>query len=94
VPVLVSAEDLAQSQSRRLRRLARELEDEVKALLDGKRPEAPSFQEFLRRQERQHPGFADELLGKEAAALWREGKITLRQLVDRATGRPKTNAEL
>jgi hypothetical protein len=41
-----------------------------------------SFGAFLKRQEKKGPAFVDDLLGPGRAQLWRDGKITLRQLVD------------
>lgn len=49
-----------------------------------------SFDDFLKRQP---AGFADQVLGKGRADLWRAGKITLRDLVS-GTGRPLTLEEL
>jgi len=49
-----------------------------------------SFDDFLRSQP---PDFADEMLGKGRAELWRSGRITLAQLLD-ARGNPLTLAEL
>jgi hypothetical protein len=49
-----------------------------------------TFEQFLNRQP---PAFADKVLGKGRAALWRAGKITLRDLVS-GTGRPLTLEEL
>ena len=47
---------------------------------------ATTFGEFLKRQS---PEFIEESLGTERAALWRAGKITLRDLVS-GSGRPLT----
>jgi hypothetical protein len=52
-----------------------------------------SFGAFLKRQEQKGPSFVDDLLGPGRAQLWRDGKITLRDLVDQK-GRPLTLAEL
>lgn len=41
-----------------------------------------SFAAFLQRQEKKGPAFVDDLLGPGRAQLWREKKITLRDLVD------------
>lgn len=49
-----------------------------------------SFDQFLTRK---GPAYADELLGKGRAQLWRDGTITLSQLLDQ-TGRPLTLAQL
>lgn len=49
-----------------------------------------TFEEFLKRQP---DAFADRVLGKGRAALWRAGKITLRDLVS-GTGRPLTLEQL
>lgn len=52
-----------------------------------------SFSAFLKRQEQKGPAFVDDLLGPGRAQLWRDGKITLRQLVDQ-NGAPLSLAEL
>jgi hypothetical protein len=52
-----------------------------------------SFGAFLKRQEKRGPQFVDDLLGPGRAQLWRDGKITLKQLVDQ-NGRPLTLREL
>lgn len=48
------------------------------------------FDAFLKSKA---PGYADEMLGKGRADLWRAGKITLRDLVN-GQGRPLTTEEL
>jgi hypothetical protein len=52
-----------------------------------------SFTAFLKRQEKKGPSFVDDLLGPGRAQLWRDGKITLRDLVDQ-NGRPLSLKEL
>lgn len=52
-----------------------------------------TFGAFLKRQEQKGPAFVDDLLGPGRAELWRDGKITLAQLVDQQ-GRPLTLDEL
>lgn len=49
-----------------------------------------TFEQFLNRQPK---SFADQVLGKGRADLWRAGKITLRDLVS-GTGRPLTLEQL
>lgn len=48
---------------------------------------------FLERQDKRGPGFVDNLLGDGRAELWRQGKITLPQLLDQS-GRPLTLEQL
>lgn len=57
---------------------------------EGQIPAGTTFDEFLRRK---GDAYADEMLGKGRADLWREGKVTLRDLVS-GTGRPLSIAEL
>lgn len=52
-----------------------------------------SFAAFLKRQEQKGPAFVDDLLGPGRAQLWRDKKITLRDLVDQQ-GRPMSLKEL
>ncbi len=67
-----------------------ELPASTRASLNGQVAADISFDEFLRKQP---AGFADEMLGKGKAELWRSGKITLSQLLN-AEGRPITLREL
>jgi hypothetical protein len=49
-----------------------------------------TFDQFLKSKP---PEFADKMLGKGRAELWRSGKITLNQLLDQR-GNPLTLAQL
>lgn len=63
---------------------------EKKFQLDGSPAPRQSMTEFLRKQTKL---FQDELLGPQKAQMWREGKISLTDLIDQ-THRPLTAAEL
>lgn len=65
-------------------------EGRTRASADGPVEDGTSFSSWL---ERQPPSVADDLLGKGRAQLWRDGNMTLSQLVDQ-TGRPLTLAQL
>jgi len=65
----------------------------MRASMDGLVPADLTYSDWLRRKEVKDPGFADKVLGKGKAKLWREGKITTQQLVN-ASGKPFTLAEL
>ena len=67
-----------------------ELPPGTRASMYGPVAQDLSFDDFLRSQP---PDFADEMLGKGRAELWRSGRITLAQLLD-ARGNPLTLAEL
>jgi hypothetical protein len=56
----------------------------------GQIPADTSFSSFLDRHSKE---YQDELLGKGKAEMWRDGKITLRDLVSQ-NGRPLTLAQL
>ncbi|MDP2644122.1 MAG: phage head morphogenesis protein [Candidatus Doudnabacteria bacterium] len=56
----------------------------------GQIPAGTTFEEFLGRHDK---AYADDLLGPGRAQLWRDGKITLQQLVD-GTGRELTLKQL
>jgi hypothetical protein len=56
----------------------------------GQVPADMSFDAFLKRHD---SAYQDELLGKGKAKMWREGKITLKDLVTQ-NGRPLTLAQL
>lgn len=62
----------------------------TRASVDGQVPGNITFDEFLKSKPK---AFADELLGPARAQLWRDGRITLNQLVD-MRGNPLTVEEL
>lgn len=62
----------------------------ARASKDGPLPASTSFNDFLKRQS---PAFVARVLGKERAALFAQGRITVRDLVS-GTGRELTLAEL
>ena len=66
------------------------LPEGTRASLDGQVPGDITFAQFLRSKP---DSFADRMLGKQRAELWRSGKITLNQLVD-MRGNPLTVEEL
>lgn len=57
---------------------------------EGQISNKTTFDDFLKRKS---TAYVDEMLGKGRAQLWREGKITLKDLVS-GQGRPLTLAEL
>jgi hypothetical protein len=59
--------------------------------MDGQVPEALGFQGWLKAKSQ---AFQDKLLGTQKAALWREGKITLQDLVDPKSGAVMSIKEL
>lgn len=67
-----------------------DLKPTTRASKDGQIDARTSFSAFL---DRQTTAFQDEVLGKGRAALWRAGKITLRDLVS-GNGRPLTLDQL
>lgn len=62
----------------------------TRASMDGQVAADITFADWLRSKP---PAFADDLLGKGRAEMWRDGKITLQQLLD-GTGRELTLEEL
>lgn len=62
----------------------------TRASMDGQVAQNLTFDQFLKNKP---PEFADEMLGKGRAELWRSGKITLNQLLDQR-GNPLTLAQL
>lgn len=62
----------------------------TRASMDGEVAQDLTFDDFLKGKS---PEFADEMLGKGRAELWRSGKITLNQLLDQR-GNPLTLAQL
>lgn len=65
-------------------------DDAERASVDGPVKAKVTFNEFLKGKSEV---FQDDLLGKSKAQLWRDGKITLRQLLD-TSGNPLTLSEL
>lgn len=65
----------------------------MRASMDGQIPADMSFDTWLRKKDEERPGFADDLMGQGKADLWREGKITLQDIVD-SRGQPKSLEEL
>lgn len=62
----------------------------MRSSIDGQVAQDLSFSDFLKSKPAE---FADEMLGKGRAQLWRDGKITLNQLLDQR-GNPLTLAQL
>jgi SPP1 gp7 family putative phage head morphogenesis protein len=63
---------------------------QTRSSIDGQVAADLTFADFLKGKP---PEFADEMLGKGRAELWREGKITLQQLLDQR-GNPLTLQQL
>ena len=66
------------------------IEPATRASMDGLVAADLTFDQFLKNKP---PEFADKMLGKGRAELWRSGKITLNQLLDQR-GNPLTLAQL
>lgn len=79
VPILKSAKEIGFDIPRSTR-----------SSMDGQVPEETTFKDFL---EKKGEAFQDEVLGKGKAKLWRDGKITLQQLLDQS-GNPIPLSEL
>jgi SPP1 gp7 family putative phage head morphogenesis protein len=62
----------------------------TRASMDGAVAQDLTFDQFLKNKP---PAFADEMLGKGRAELWRSGKITLSQLLDQR-GNPLSLTQL
>lgn len=67
-----------------------EIKEGTRASDEGQIKASTTFTEFLSGKSKE---YQDDLLGKGRADLWRDGKITLRDLLDQR-GRPLTLAEL
>jgi SPP1 gp7 family putative phage head morphogenesis protein len=70
--------------------VAKEISQTTRASMDGQVAADLSFDQFLKSKP---AAFADEMLGKGKAQLWRSGKITLSQLLDQR-GNPLTLTQL
>lgn len=69
---------------------AKEISQTTRASMDGQVAADLSFDQFLKNKP---ASFADKMLGKGKAELWRSGKITLSQLLDQR-GNPLTLTQL
>lgn len=65
-------------------------EDATRASVDGQVPASTTFEDFLKKK---GDAFSDEVLGPGKAKLYRDGKITIRQLLDQS-GNPLTLKQL
>lgn len=68
-----------------------ELSDNTRASMEGQVNDK-TFEDWLKRKTETDPTFADRTLGKGRAELWRNGKITMDQMI--SGGQPLTLAEL
>lgn len=82
IPILKSWRDLGID--------ADEVPKTTRASMDGQVPESTTFESWLKKQS---PARQDAVLGEGKADLWRDGKITLRDLLDQQ-GRPLTLEQL
>lgn len=71
IPVLKSAKELGLN--------IPDLPKSTRSSMDGQVPEDTTFKTFLEGKSKE---FQNEVLGKGKAELWRDGKITLQQLID------------
>ncbi len=83
VPILKSWDDLGLNLP--------EFPTSTRASMDGQVPADMTFDEWLKTKS---DTFQNDLLGAAKADLWRQGKITLSQLLDSTGKRPLTVAEL
>ena len=84
IPVTKSFEELTGG------KIKDKVEPATRASMDGYVAADLTFDQFLKSKP---PEFADKMLGKGRAELWRSGKITLNQLLDQR-GNPLTLAQL
>lgn len=66
---------------------------DTRSSMDGQVAGDLTFNVWLRKKEKDIPGFAANLLGKGKADLWKRGQITLEELID-FRGNPLTLEEL
>ena len=83
IPVLKTWEELGINMD--------ELPDGTRASMEGQVNDK-TFADWLKRKESETPGFADKTLGKGRAELFRDGKLTMDQMI--SGGKPLTLAEL
>jgi len=61
-----------------------EFPESTRASMDGQVPESQNFEKWIAGKP---DSYADEVFGKGRAELWRQGKISVRDMVDQR-GRP------
>lgn len=83
VPVLKTWEELGID--------LQELPDGTRASMEGQVNDK-TFADWLKRKESEAQGFADKTLGKGRAQLWKDGKLTMDQMI--SGGKPLSLAEL
>jgi SPP1 gp7 family putative phage head morphogenesis protein len=69
----------------------KELSPAQRASMDGTVPADQTYADWLKGKD---AAFQDRVLGPTVAQLWRDGDISLRDLINRATGEPLTVEEL
>lgn len=72
---------------------AKQIPKGTRASMDGQIPDSINYREWLEAKEKLNPGFAEKVLGKTKYKLWKDGKLTLGQMVDQK-GFPLTVAQL
>lgn len=82
IPILKSWQELGIDEA--------EVPETTRASMDGQVPAAQTFEDWLGKQSQARQ---DTVLGAGKADLWRDGKITFRDLLDQ-NGRPLTTEEL
>lgn len=80
-PITRSWDELAGRTKGRINR-ASEVPNKTRASMDGQVPGRLTYDGLLRKKEKAGPEFANDVLGKGRADLWRRGKIELNQLTD------------
>jgi hypothetical protein len=68
-----------------------EIPESTRASMEGQVTDT-TFEDWLRRKTLKDPTFSDEILGKGRAKFWKDGVITLDQLIE--GGKPLTLKEL
>lgn len=92
IPVMKSFEELMGKGETRtlLEQASAQRKDMLRASMDGQVAGVDTFDDFLKRKD---SGFQDQLLGRERAKLWRDGKITANDLTNQ-DNRPLTVKQL
>jgi len=90
-PELRRVSDIEKSDRAYTKARVKELNQSQRQALDGKIPDNTTFDAFLRRQTATEQR---EILGTGTYNLWRDGKLTLRDLIRSTTGRQLSVTEL
>jgi hypothetical protein len=79
LPITISWEKLAKKNKKLAKRLDKKMSQDMKASLDGPIPAKTRYEDWLKTQP---DVVVNKVLGKKKAQMWRDGKLSFRELID------------